>query len=347
MSRPERLHVPRGRYFVVDEFRASEVLVAAPDRPHTDIELRKLAAHRAQYEAQLTYAVTRWCARVHSHCWLPGCALLEIQIGWASLDRLMHSLRGPFSRYIRNATRSPHPVHAGRYRAWLLDPACALDLRRDMSWRPVRAGLCKHPADYPHTTIHLALNGQTSPFLARSQLLAWYQQRLHLPRTQLFAFLSAEPSPGFAALASGSPHDRRIIGHPDFVRKTHRQELRPPLIPLPQTVIEWARLMIEHEHGMRAQDSLDPPPALTAALTAWLVSCAGPTSVSAVARWFPGIDRSQLERAIAHHMQVHSSLFSDRILRRLVRYASSLEQSGCHEPSSRSAPAAPIRSCPS
>ncbi|MDE2449397.1 MAG: hypothetical protein KGO22_10530, partial [Gammaproteobacteria bacterium] len=294
MSRPERLHVPRGRYFVVDEFRASEVLAPAADRTHTEAQLRDLATHRAQYEAQLAYAITRWCARVHTHCWLPGCALFEVQVGWAPLEHIMHSLRGPFSRYMRKATASACSVYAGRYRAWLLDPACTLDLRRDLCWRPVRAGLCKDPTEYRNTTIHCAFNGPTPPFLARSDVLAWLQQRQHHPRAQLMSFLSAAPSPGFAALASGSPHDRRVIGDLSFVRKIHCDERRPPALLDPRHVIEWARLLIEREDTTLMKGSPGPPPTLLSALAAWLVSCVGTASVSALATQLPTVDRSQL-----------------------------------------------------
>lgn len=318
---------------MVDKFRAGEILVPAPGRTHTEAELRELAANRAHYESQLAYAITRWCARVHTHCWLPGCALLEIQIGWAPLERVMHSLRGRFSRHVSRTTGSSAPVYAGRYTAWLLDPACTLDFRRDLCWRPVRAGLCTHPAEYRHTTIHSALNGPIPPFLARSDVLAWLQQRQHHPQAQLLSFLSAAPSPAFAALASGSPHDRRIIGHLNFIRKIHREERRPPILPRPQVVIEWARMLIEHEDGPPGKGSLSPCPVLESALTAWLVSCVGPTSVSSLARRFPAIDRSQLERAIDHYMQVRPDLFADRTLRRFVRYVSSLESESPELPS--------------
>ena len=337
MSRPERLHVPHGHYFVVDEFRADEMLVAASSRTHTEAELRQLTANRAQYESQLTYAVTRWCARVHAHCWLPGCALLEIQIGWAPLERVMHSLRGPFSRHVRRATGSPHAVYSGRYKAWLLDPSCTLDVRRELCWRPVGAGLCKHPAEYRYTTIHCALNDPIPSFLARSDVVAWLQVRRHHPQAQLLSFLSAPPSPAFAALASGSPIDRRIIGHSNFVRRVHSEKRRPPALPQLQDVIEWVRLLVEHEAATLAKDPTRPAPALLSALTAWLSSCVGPTSVSELANWFPALDRSQLERAINHHMQVHPNLFSERTLRKFVRHVSSLE-SGVPEPPARRSP---------
>ena len=325
MSRPERLHVPHGHYFVVDEFQADEMLVAAPSRTHTEDELRRFAENRAQYESLLTYAVARWCARVHAYCWLPVCALLEIQIGWAPLERVMHSLRARFSRHISRTTGLSAPGYAGRYTAWLLDPACTLDFHRDLCWRPVRAGLCTHPAEYRHATIHSALNGPIPPFLARSEVLAWLQQRQHHSQARLLSFLSAAPSPAFAALASGSPHDRRIIGHLNFIRKIHREEHRPPILPRPQVVMEWVRMLLEHEEKTPGKGSPSACPVLESALTAWLMSCVGPASVSSLARRLPAIDRSQLERAIDHYVQVRPDLFADRTLRRFVRYVSSLE----------------------
>lgn len=317
MSRPERLHVAGGRYFVIDEFRAPEVLVPAPDRIHTDAEVRELAAHRAQYEAQLAYALTRWCARVHTHCWLPQRALLEIQIAWAPLDHVMHSLRGPFSRYFRKATHSTASVYAGRYKAWLVEPGCTLDLRRAICWHAVRAGLCKHPTEYPHTTIHYALTATPLPFLAKSHLLAWLQQRQHHPRAQLLSFLTATPSPEFAALLSGSPHDRRIIGQPNFVRRMH-QFHRTLRVPPPPAVIDWARVFIERVAATSSKPLAEAGPALRPALTAWLASCSGTASVSTAATWFPHRDRSQLERAVDHYMQVRPDLFSERALRQFV-----------------------------
>ncbi|MGB6489677.1 MAG: hypothetical protein WBE91_22635 [Steroidobacteraceae bacterium] len=322
MSRPERLHVPGGRYFVVDRFRASEVLVGTADRAHSEAELRRFAAHRVQYEVQLAYAITRWSARVNTHCWLPGCALLEIQIGWAPLEHVMHSLRGPFSRYLRKSTGLPEPVYAGRYAAWLIEPRCTLDLRRDICWRPVRAGLCRHPTEYPHTTIHYALNGSTPRFLAHSRLLAWFQQRQQHPRTQLLNFLSTAPTPEFTALLSGSPHDRRIIGHTSFVRRMHRQEAYPAPAVHPQSVIQWVRLLVSHRATTLAKASLPSTPALISALTAWMVSCSGIASVSNVTTWFHPCDRSRLERAIDHYLQIRPDLFNNHTLSQFVHYVS-------------------------
>jgi hypothetical protein len=314
--------VAGGRYLVVDNFHAREVLVAAPERMHSEAELRQLAAHRIQYELQLAYAITRWSARVDTHCWLPNCALLDIQIGRAPLEHVMHSLRGPFSRYLRKVTGATEPVYSGRYNAWLVEPQCTLDLRRDISWRPVRAGLCKHPAEYPHTTIHYALSGSLPRFLARSRVLAWFQERQHHSRTQLLSFLSMAPTPEFTALLSGSPHDRRIIGHVNFVRKIHRAGARPAPALRPQSVIQWVQLLVAKESTTLPEEPVSPTPALVSALTAWTVSCSGLASVSTVARWFQPCDRSRLERAIDHYVQIRPDLFCTHTLARFVRYVS-------------------------
>jgi hypothetical protein len=309
---------------VVDKFRASEVLVAAPDRTHSEAELRKLAAQRAHYEAQLAYAITRWSARVDTHCWLPGCALLEIQVGWAPLEHVMRSLRGPFSRYFRTSTGSPEPVYAGRYAAWLIEPRCTFDLRRDICWRPVRASLCNHPTEYHHTTLHYAWNGSIPQFLAGSRLLAWFQQRQHHSRTQLLSFFSTAPAPEFTALLPGSPHDRRIIGHANFVRKMHRVQGHTAPVVHPQSVIQWVRLLVMPEATTSPEASPPYTAALVSALTAWLASCSGIASVSTVATWFPSCDRSRLERAIDHYLQIRPELFSNHTLNQFARHVSCL-----------------------
>jgi len=327
MSRPERLHVAGGRYFVVDSFRASEVLVPAPDRSHSEAELSRLAANRVQYEAQLAYAITRWPGRVNTHCWLPHCALLEIEIGWAPLEHVMHSLRGPFSRYLRSSGL-PEPVYAGRYAAWLVEPLYTLDLRRHICSLPARVGLCKQPTEYPHTTIHYALNGSTPEFLARSRLLAWFQQRQHHPRTQLLSFFSTAPTPEFTALLSGSPHDRRIIGRANFVRKMHRAQAPPVPAPHPQSVIQWTQLLVTKEAATLPEEPLSSTPALVSALTAWTVSCSGLASVSTVATWFHPCDRSRLERAIDHYVRIRPDLFCRHTLDRFVRHISTIPSAG-------------------
>ena len=328
MSRPERLHVPGGRYFVVDRFRASEVLAPALDRRHSEAEVRTLAANRVQYEAQLAYAITRWAARVNTHCWLPDCALLEIEIGWAPLEHVMHSLRGPFSRYLRESTGFPEPAYTGRYATWLVEPRCTLDLCREIFWRPVQAGLCKHPTEYPHTTLHYALHGSIPQFLARSRLLAWFQQRQHHPRTQLLRFFSTAPTAEFTALLSGSPHDRRIIGHMNFVRRMHRKGTHGTAAVQPQSVIQWARLLVTQRDATVPEAFLPSTTALVSALTAWIASCSGIASVSTVATWFHPYDRSRLERAIDHYLQIRPDLFSNHTLGEFVHHVTDLTRKG-------------------
>ncbi len=204
MSRPERLHVPGGRYFVVDSFHASEVLVAAPGRMHSEAELRQLAAHRIQYELQLAYAITTMVsARRYPLLAAKLRAARDPDRQGTARTRHAQPAR-PFlalSSQVRRSSPSPY-TPAATAPGWS-SLECTVDLWRDICWRPVRAGLCKHPTEYPHTTIHYALNGSTPRFLARSRVLAWFQQRQHHPRTQLLSFFSAAPTPEFTALLVG------------------------------------------------------------------------------------------------------------------------------------------------
>lgn len=321
MSRDGRVHMPGGRYLVIDRFHLPEVLVAAAGQAHEQAELRRLAAHRARYEAQLAHAVNRWCARVHTHCWLPDAALLELQIGWAPLERVMHSLRGSFSREFHRLTGSSERVYTQRYQAWLIEPAHILDLRRFLCQRPVRAGLCRHPGEYAQTSLRCALEGSVPPFLAGSELLAWFERRQSHPREQLVEYFAAAPSAEFTALLDGSPHDRRVIGSAEFLRTVYRAQQRVPSVPLPGPTVEWVTALLKDAaRPTQADVSAAPAPDLVQALTAWLVSCAGAGSVSAVARWLAAGSRSGLERMIDQHMRLRPQLFHEVVLRQFVRF---------------------------
>lgn len=319
MSRHLRIHVPHGTYFVVDEFDALEVLVAAAGREHTDAELHQIAKHRIQYEHRLTSAIRRWRGRVHAHCWLPNSALLMVQIGHAPLDWLMHSVRGPYSLYLRQHTGTAHP-HAGRYRALLLDDEeFFLDLPRYMFRRAVTARLCSDAADYEHCSLPAFLTGHLPLFLAGSELPSVLVSRGFHTRAGIERYLLQTPSPGFPVLLKrGSLLDRRIAGRAYFIRQAHVEENRARQKPEPQLIIEW----VADRMNIAAADIMQPhrSDAVTArALIAWLASCSGAARVSAVAQWFPR-ERSNVERSIHDHMRDYPDLFSEVTLAEFVKF---------------------------
>ena len=320
MPRRQRIHVPKGTYFVVDAFRANEMLVAAPVGGHTDADLRRFGEYRAQYEAQLSYATTRWCAHVHLHCWLPGTALLEVQIAWAPLECIMRSLRQPYTHFIHKRAGLSGDVYAGRYRAWLLEPRWIPDLRRNILWRPVRAGLCGNPLDYPHTTLNCRCN-----LCSRSHFQTWLKDQGIVTRSALTQFLSAPPTANFPSLLRGSPYDRRIIGSPDFVRRARRAHKRASLSAPPTLVIDWVASLLKIPPRSILYPRARSPSDLPRSLIAWLTSSTNTASTSAVAKWFADTDRLQLHRGIDRYLSNRPDLFREETLQQFVQFLGTVQ----------------------
>lgn len=314
MPRAERLRVPGGHYFVIDEFEGEEVLVARADRAHSEEELRQIAVNRRKYESLLAYAARRWCAIVCLHCWLPDRALLELQMAHAPLEGFMHSLRQPFAHFLHRCPAQGGRAYAGRYRAWLVDPRCAADLRRDILWRPVRRGLCRDPLDYRYTTLNCACD-----VCSQSPLLSWLSQQRLDTRQRLTDFLRAPSRADFSRVLRGSPRDRRIIGYPEFVSRVQRTQGSSPARAAASRVIPWVAELLQLRADEILRAARDPRADRARALIAWLVTCSGAGSVSGVSSWFEVCERARLQRRIDHFLRSEPQLFSRATVDQFIR----------------------------
>ncbi len=316
MARPGRLHVPHATYFVVNQFRSGlEALAAHPGRPHDRQELHRIDLSRCRFETLLGYLCRRWCARVHAYCWLPDCALLLVRIGEPPLECIMHTLRGLFSQFLREAGCGLGAVYTRRYAALMIDPDdYLLDFARHIFWNPVHAGLCKNPLGYEHGSARVCIGEHDSASLCDSTVRDALAQRGQHSRLGFSRFLEAAPAPGFLRLlARGSRLDRRVAGSSMFVRDAHRNAARQPPAPAPSTIISWAasRLSIDPAEitGVpRRAHSVEGR-----ALVAWLATCGGTATLAHVAQWF-GCDPSTLHRAVDRYSAVHPELFDEKVV---------------------------------
>ncbi len=312
----KRLHVDRGFYFVRDEFRGDlDVLVADPGREHSVDRLEQIRADRFHYCELLEYIRIRWLARIHAHCFLPDGALLLIQVRYAPLGWIMHSLRSSFSHYLtdQRQVRRPYP---SRYQSLLIDEREFFwDVVRYVLEQPVTRHLCNEPLRCEYSSIG-ALLGEPGPaFLAESALLSATRRGRPESQRDVLKFLREGPQPGFTALIRrGSRSDARILGRSDFVRQIRARASAPQRHPSPEHMVEWvagrmglASSEIRHRSHHAA--------AVTArAMLAWLASCAGFAPVSQVAHWLPASERSSLERGLRSQAAAHPELFSEAIL---------------------------------
>lgn len=330
MARQGRLHVPYASYFVVNRFRdGPDVLAPNLAEPHGPEELRQIEANRERFEALLAYLCRRWCARVLAYCWLPKTALLLVRIGVPPLERIMHTLRGLHSQYLRASGRCSGPAFAGRYTALMIDPDdYLLDVARHVFWSPVHARFSRAPLGYEWSSARTCIGESDPASLCDSTLRDALELRGQHSRRGFAQFLTETPTPGFLRLlAHGSRLDRRIAGSSLFVRDARRRAARPPLRASQGASISWVASRL----AMHPADITDHPyrqhSVMGRALVAWLVTCAGTASLTQAARWF-ACHPSTLHRAVERYSAARPDLFNERIVAEFMVAIASGSESG-------------------
>ena len=312
MARQGRLHVPHATYFVVDRFDPRlDILAPGPSLHPAPDGLREIAESRRRFESLLGYLLHRWCASVHAYCWLPRTALLLLRIGEPALERIMHTLRGRYSQYLRASGRSAGCAYRGRYGALMIDPEdYLLDVARHIFWSPVHAGLCKAPLGYEHSSARTGLGERDPAGLCDDTIHHALQQRGQLSRLGFARFLTAAPTPGFLRLlAHGSRLDRRIAGSSAFVREARRRAARPPPAVSRDAIVSWAARRLSIDASQITAASRHARSVEGRALVAWLATCSGTATLTEVARWFD-CDPSTLHRALDRYASAHPTVFS-------------------------------------
>lgn len=322
MIRQGRLHVPHATYYVVNRFRPGlDVLVPAAPRLLDADHLRRIATNRRQFEKLLAYVCTRWCARVHAYCWLPDSAHLLIQVCHVPLEYVLHSLRGPYSRFLREHRGFRLPVYAGRYQALLIDPdEFFLDFARHIFWSPANAGLCATPLAYEYSSACTCMGEPAAPFLHTRALTDALAARGFGSRASFIQFLASNPSPNFAGqLPRGSRFDHRIAGDLLFVREMQRlSRIEQSPVPL-ETVLLWVSGRLSVAVGDVVGRSRYHLFVLARALVAWLATCMGRALLPAISRRLC-CSPSTLHRAIRHYARLRPQLFSYETLLEFERY---------------------------
>ena len=203
MAYQRRLHVRHGYYLVRDTFRPElELLELAPESEHAESEIEAANARRTQYETQLLAALTRWRVRLHAHCWLSGSAWLFVEIRYAPLEWLMHSLRSSFSHYLRREMGITKP-HLDRYRTLLVDKEEFFwDVVRYLLLLPQVQGVCKDSTRYLGSSATACVGKTVPPFLLNSDLLNHGRRRGIDTRAGLMRFFAERSQPGFVHLGA-------------------------------------------------------------------------------------------------------------------------------------------------
>src|SRR5690606_22603205 len=109
MKRRERIHIPGGVYYVVQEGGARRAICTKAD----DYVL---------FERLLAKALRRSDTLVYAYCWAPDAIHLVLRIDCVPLSRFVQGVTGSYARSIHNRDGGSGHFFRRRYRALLIDP---------------------------------------------------------------------------------------------------------------------------------------------------------------------------------------------------------------------------------
>ena len=180
MARKPRVHLPGGVYHVILRGNGGQALFFAESDRTVFLDL-------------LADGVARFGHRVHGFCLMTNHVHLVLQAGAAPLGRAVQNLSFRYARHANRAAGRQGHLFQGRYQARLVDSETyLLALMRYVHLNPPRAGLVKHPGDYPWSS-HRAYQEASCPdWLTRDWVLSHFAKRAAVARRRFAAFVDAD-----------------------------------------------------------------------------------------------------------------------------------------------------------
>lgn len=304
MSRRQRLHVPGGTYYVVQQGSSRQPIFSRPD-------------DYALFERLIAMTLSRTGARIHAYCWTANTIHLALEIDDVSVGRFMQGLTSHYARSVHQQAGETGHFFRNRYKATLIDPdAYLLKLIRHIHQVPVRAGLEANSDAYSQSS--------HSAYLATSNvewLTTRTAQRLltvsDAPGTYVDFMAHAAPLQDTHLFERGGADDLRVIGSPEFLARLPRDSrtyrTKTSLDQIINTVT--CRLGLEREHVLSNSRQRDLT--LARALIAWYASERRIATLSEVGRRLRR-DPSTLSVAVARYRLCRPELFKISALHDVV-----------------------------
>ena len=311
MSRRQRLHVPGGTYYIVQQGSAHQPVFSQPQ----DYQL---------FERLLAAALNRTESRLHAYCWMPNAIHLIVQIDEISVGRFMQGLTGRYARNIHQRDGASGHFFQQRYKALLVDPdEYLLKLIHYVHYLPVLGGLVQSPSEFSHSS-HGAYSGSADvPWVnTRTAMrpLSDDAQRVYQE------IMSCPPAPeNIKLFERGGPNDLRVIGGAEYIgnlprrSRTYRSKLTLEQIIYTVT----SALGVEREHVLSTSRKRDL--AMARALIAWFATERHVATLSEVARQLRR-DPSTLSVAISRYRVCRPELFKLTALHYMVPLGASTFQ---------------------
>jgi REP element-mobilizing transposase RayT len=164
MARKPRIHLPGGYYHVMMRGNGGNDIFFCP-------------ADRTRFLLFVQQGIERYGHRVHAFCLMDNHVHLLIQVGAASLSKIMQNLGFRYTRFINHKRQSVGHLFQGRFKSILVDAdSYLLELVRYIHLNPVRAGVCETAGKFEWSS-HGAYIGRTAiPWLYTQELLGRFSQ---------------------------------------------------------------------------------------------------------------------------------------------------------------------------
>jgi REP element-mobilizing transposase RayT len=296
MSRPPRVHVPGGTYYLIQRSGAGQKIFASPD-------------DYAFLEQLVPTALRRNRASAYAYCWTPDAIHLVVRAGEVPIGRMMQGLTSRYARQIHRRSGESGHFFRTRYQAVLVDAdEYLLKLIQYVHYIPVLTGLALHVDEYAYTS-HRAYAGTAET--------SWINPRAALSALEI----EEDPRAAYAELMANRPADRdiellcnggasasRIVGGPEFLASLPRHVRKQrSKISLEQIICAVTQALgVDREHVMSSSRRREL--ALARALIAWFAIERRVATLTEVARRL-NRDPSTLSVAISRYSVSRQDLF--------------------------------------
>ena len=191
---------------------------------------------RTRFYFLVQEGVERFGHRIHAFCLMGNHVHLAIQVGEASLSRVLQNLSFRYTRWVNWRQGRSGPLFQGRYKAILVDAdVYLLELTRYIHLNPVRAGMVKEPQDYRWSGHRAYLGLEPIPWLTTDWVLSQFSGRASSARRAYHRFIwEGKRESRQEEYYRGSSADSRILGDDAFVDRIlgEKQTVMRPKVTL-------------------------------------------------------------------------------------------------------------------
>jgi putative transposase len=296
MSRPLRVHVSGGIYYLIQRGGAGHAIFSSPE-------------DYAFFEQLLPMALRRSRATALAYCWTPEAVHLVVRVGEAPVGRMMQGLTSRYARQMHRRNGESGHFFRTRYQATLIDSDAYLwQLIRYVHHIPVLTGLALHPDEYRHSSHRTYLGVAQTAWLNTTAALTALEPEQD--PDEAYRELMAQPPTqhDLDLFHNGGASASRIVGRPEFLASLprHARKYRSR-ISLEQIICAVTQALgVERNHVMSSSRRRDL--ALARALIAWFAIERRVATLTEVARRL-NRDPSTLSVAISRYSVSRSDLF--------------------------------------